>query len=507
MVKATVFDTGICWFESSYFCLQLMNSLFLSFIEVSLGTYISAAILFSVILSNFSFYSYPRLLSALSTFSIFVLGSMLFLLLSLEDPCYNTFFGLLSFSPFSSFFEILLLFFGCFVLILNRSYYSKRGLFQYEYDLLLSFSFLGLVMLCLSNDLLVVYMAIELQSLAFYVLATFRRNSEFSNEAGLKYFILGSFSSCFLLFGFSLIYLSLGSTSFDTLMKLSETGGALDLAPLGLVLSVVALLFKLGAVPFHMWLCDVYEGALISVTAFFAIIPKAVIFCLLFKIFFVVFSSYGSFWSFWFTITGFSSVALASVVALYQKRTKRLLAYSAISHVGFILLGISSGTIDSIKAAIIYLVIYMIMNIGIFSLIMSFSSNGLLLKYLINWSFLKKWNVVLAMTFAILLFSVAGVPPLAGFYSKFGIILTLVTQENIALALLVIIFSCIACFYYIRLIKILFFGESKNYVLINKTSSKGLEFCLALSTMSVCFFLLKPNFLINISYYVALCLI
>jgi NADH-quinone oxidoreductase subunit N len=177
---------------------------------------------------------------------------MLFLLLSLEDPYYNTFFGLLSFSPFSSFFEILLLFFGCFVLILNRSYYSKRGLFQYEYDLLLSFSFLGLIMLCLSNDLLVVYMAIELQSLAFYVLATFRRNSEFSNEAGLKYFILGSFSSCFLLFGFSLIYLSLGSTSFDTLMKLSETGGTLDLAPLGLVLSVVALLFKLGAVPFHM---------------------------------------------------------------------------------------------------------------------------------------------------------------------------------------------------------------------------------------------------------------
>ena len=121
MVKATVFDTGICWFESSYFCLQLMNSLFLSFIEVSLGTYISAAILFSVILSNFSFYSYPRLLSALSTFSIFVLGSMLFLLLSLEDPYYNTFFGLLSFSPFSSFFEILLLFFGCFVLILMIS--------------------------------------------------------------------------------------------------------------------------------------------------------------------------------------------------------------------------------------------------------------------------------------------------------------------------------------------------------------------------------------------------
>jgi NADH-quinone oxidoreductase subunit N len=257
-----------------------------------------------------------------------------------------------------------------------------------------------------------------------------------------------------------------------------------------------------------MWLCDVYEGALISVTAFFAIIPKTVIFCLLFKMFFVVFSSYGEFWSFWFTTTGFLSVATASVVALYQKRTKRLLAYSAIGHVGFILLGLTSGTIDSIKVSVVYLVIYMIMNVGIFSLIMGFTStNGLLLKYLINWSFLKKWNIASAITFAILLFSVAGIPPLAGFYSKLGIILTLVLQENLFLSLVVIVCSCIGCFYYIRLIKILFFGDTKNYTLIKQTPNKGLEFCVAISVVFVCTFLLKPNFLINLVYFASLSLI
>ena len=231
---------------------KLMNSVFLCFVEASLSIYILVSILFSVVLSNFRFYSYPSLLSPLSAFSIFIFVCLLSLLLNIEDSSFNLSFGLLNSSPFNAFFESLLFFFGSFLILMNRSYYAKRSLFQYEYDILLMFSFLGLVILCLSNDFLVVYMAIELQSLAFYVLATFKRNSEFSNEAGLKYFILGSFSSCFLLFGFSLIYFALGSTSFDTLLKLSENSDAFDLAPLGLILTVVALFFKLGAVPFHM---------------------------------------------------------------------------------------------------------------------------------------------------------------------------------------------------------------------------------------------------------------
>jgi NADH-quinone oxidoreductase subunit N len=316
--------------------------------------------------------------------------AILLLLIDLTDPVFNVLNGLLLLSPFNSFFEVLLLSFGCVVLLLNRGYYSVRGLFQYEFDIILVCSFLGLLVLCLSNDLLVVYVAIELQSLAFYVLATFWRSSEFSNEAGLKYFVLGALSSCFLLLGFSFIYLSLGSTSFDVLTKLSQSSENFELALIGIALTLTAFLFKLGSFPCHAWVCDVYEGALVSVSVFFSVIPKTVIFCLLFKLFFLTFSGFSGFWSIVFNFSGILSIFVSSVGALYQKRTKRLLAYSAIGHVGFILLAFSTGMIESLKVAVVYLFIYMVMNIGVFSLIMGFSSKGFLLKYLISWSFLKK---------------------------------------------------------------------------------------------------------------------
>ena len=191
-----------------------MNSLIFSFFEVCISAYILSSILFCITLNSMGLYAYPRLLSVLSTSSIFVFIGLLFLVMGLNDCYFTLFWGLLNVSPFNSFFEILLTCFGCFILVLNRSYYSKNTIFEYEFDILFIFSFLGLSILCMSNDLLVIYMAIELQSLAFYVLSTLKKNSELSNEAGLKYFILGSFSSCFLLLGFSLIYLSLGSTSF-----------------------------------------------------------------------------------------------------------------------------------------------------------------------------------------------------------------------------------------------------------------------------------------------------
>lgn len=483
---------------------MLMNSFFLCLVETSLGVYILAAISYSVVFTNFQLYSYPRFLSALTTFSIFVFLAILVLLIDVTDPFFNVLNGLLISSPFNSFFEVLLFSFGCLVLALNRSYYSVRGLFQYEFDIILVFSFLGLSILCLSNDLLVVYVVIELQSLAFYVLATFWRSSEFSNEAGLKYFVLGALSSCLLLLGFSFIYLSLGSTSFDVLVKLSEGSSNLELPLVGIILTLTAFLFKLGAFPCHMWLCDVYEGALVSVSAFFSIIPKTVIFCLLFKFLFLAFSGFSDFWSIICSVSGVLSVAVSAIAALYQKKTKRLFAYSAIGHVGFILLAFSTGMIESIKVSIIYLFIYMVMNVGVFSMVMGFSSKGFLLKYLVNWSFLKKWNIVLAITFALMLFSVAGIPPLAGFYSKLGVLLVLLLQEQVLLALIVVIFSCIACYFYVRLIKILFFNNMSTNVLIGKNSMKGFEFCLAGSTLFVSLFLIKPEFLNNIAYFVTL---
>ena len=198
------------------------------------------------------------------------------------------------------------------------------------------------------------------------------------------------------------------------------------------------------------------------------------------------------------------SIFVSSVGALYQKRTKRLLAYSAIGHVGFILLAFSTGMIESLKVAVVYLFIYMVMNIGVFSLIMGFSSKGFLLKYLISWSFLKKWNIVLAITFALTLFSIAGIPPLAGFYSKLGVLLVLLLNEQVLVALIVVTLSCVACFFYVRLIKILFFSNVSTNVLVGKGSMKNFTFSLSASVLFVVLFLMKPEALNNVAYFVTL---
>ena len=359
--------------------------------------------------------------------------------------------------------------------------------------------------LCYSNDFLIVYVILELQSLSFYILASFWKNSEYSNEAGLKYFVIGAFSSCLLILSFSFIYLSLGSTSFDVIACVtSEDAIKINLTFFGIVLFLIAIFFKIGAAPSHMWICDVYEGSLICISAFFSIVPKTIILCLLFKFILIAFLNFNIVCSPLMTLAGITSVTISSIVALYQKKIKRLLAYSAIGHIGFILIAFSSGKIDSVKSSLIYLVIYMIMSLGLFSLLIAFSTRGFLFKFLINWSFLRKWNIMLAMSLAILLLSIAGIPPLAGFYSKLNVLLILLLQERSIIALLLVLFSCISCFFYIRLIKILFFNAPSNNVLFDRACLKGFEFSLTLSFLFVIFFLIKPESLNNFISYVTL---
>ena len=486
-----------------------MNCSFLCFSEFSLALYILLAIVFCVIFTNLRSYAFPELLSIITSSSIFVFILLLVQLINISDPGFIFLNGLSSSSSFNTFFQVLLFVTGCFVLFLNRSYYSIRSLFQYEFDLLLIFSFLALFLLCLCNDLLLVYVVLELQSLAFYVLACFWRNSEYSNEAGLRYFIFGAFSSCLLLLSFSFFYLSIGSTSFDTISSIiSEDSIKFNLYFFGICLFFAAIFFKLGAVPSHFWVCDVYEGSLINISAFFSIVPKSIIFCLLSKFVFFLFSSHSDICSFLLSFCGILSVFVSSLAALYQKKIKRLLAYSAVGHVGFILIAFSSFRIDSVKSALLYLVIYIIMNLGIFSLLIGFSSRGFLFKYLINWSSLKKWNISVSLAFAILLFSVAGIPPLAGFYSKLNVLLLAVLENRVILSLTLVILSCISCFFYIRLIKILFFSVSNtNNVLFYMNTLKGFELHLTGSFLFVVFFLTKPESLNNLLSFVTLLLI
>jgi NADH-quinone oxidoreductase subunit N len=366
------------------------------------------------------------------------------------------------------------------------------------------FSFLALSSLCFCNDFLVIYVILELQSLAFYILAGFWKNSEYSNEAGLRYFIIGAFSSCLLMLSFSFIYVSVGSTSFDTIVNLiSEDLIKFNLHFFGVCLFFAGIFFKLGAVPCHFWICDVYEGSLTNISAFFSIIPKSIIFCLLFKSVSLAFSNYSQICSLIITASGITSVFVSSLAGLYQKKIKRLLAYSAIGHTGFILLAFSSGKLDSIRSALLYLVIYIVMNLGLFSLLLGFSLQGFLFKYLINWSFLKKWNITISLALAILLFSIAGIPPLAGFYSKLNVLLLLIFENRVVLALTLVILSCVSCFFYIRLIKILFFSSSGN-ILFDINNLKGFELSLTTSFLFVIFFLTKPESLNNLLSFVTL---
>jgi NADH-quinone oxidoreductase subunit N len=246
----------------------------------------------------------------------------------------------------------------------------------------LIFSIFGLGLLNICNDFLLFYLAIELQSLAFYVLATFKRNSEYSIEAGLKYFVLGAFSSGLLLFGFSSIFIGYGTVSFETITQISSNSNK-AIGLLGSFFIFVTFCFKIGTFPFHMWVCDVYEGALISITMFFSAVPKIVIFGVLIKIC-IVLIQFIDFFEILLILSGLGSICFASVLALYQKRLKRLLAYSAISHSGFILLGIFCLTLYSLRSVIIYIMIYAIMTLAIFSLVLLSNINNKAPKFLIN---------------------------------------------------------------------------------------------------------------------------
>lgn len=354
------------------------------FAEFFLADLILFYIFYAASYDNSRLFSQPSLLRATTSFTIF---SFMLLLVSFKPLAlalaYSLFFSAAGCSLFSLFFKVTVLLSGFFLLLNAKEYLNLRGVFRYEYDIFLCFSFLGLILLASADDFLLVYLSIELQSLCFYLLATFQRDSEFSTEAGLKYFVLGAFSSGLLLFGFFILYFIFGTVSFEVLAKLVMTPSAksnvVDFG--GFFFVALAFFFKLGAAPFHMWLCDVYDGCLTPVAAFFASAPKLMLFGLLIKLYSLLFSGYQVIFVTLFLCSGVLSICLAAVSGLYQKRVKRLVAYSAISHSGFLLLGISVGSSTS---CVIYLVLYVLMSLAIFSILLLVGTDKTTPKYLIN---------------------------------------------------------------------------------------------------------------------------
>lgn len=399
---------------------------------------------------------------------------------------------------FSFFFKTVILFSSFIVILISLNFFKMSKIYAFENLILILISVSTMMLLVSSYDLLVLYLTIELQSLCFYVLAASKRNSEFSTEAGLKYFLLGAFSSGILLFGFSLIYGFTGMTNFEDLSKLSYTIQFTEFQTyiplsitIGIVFVAVGLLFKMTAVPFHMWAPDVYEGSPTYVTAFFAIVPKIAIIGGFIRLFMLCFQGFP--WDVLFILSSVASLVLGAVAAMAQQKFKRLLAYSSIGHVGFMLIGFCCGTLEGIQALLIYIVVYMLMSCGIFSIILAlYDKNQKSIQRLQELTFLAKTNPILALTFAIILFSMAGIPPLAGFCSKFYLFFAALSSSLFSLAFLGVITSVISCFYYIRFVKIMYFEQLTSTYNFSRISFEN-SYILAFIGLFLIFFFIYPS--------------
>ncbi len=363
---------------------------------------------------------------------------------------------------FSRFAKVVMLFSSAIMLVLSQDYLRRNNLFKFEFPILIALATLGMMMMVSAGDLMALYMGLELQSLALYVVAAFRRDSLRSTEAGLKYFVLGALSSGILLYGASLVYGFAGTTSFSGIASTMH-GEGLGLGMLfGLVFLCAGMAFKVSAVPFHMWTPDVYEGSPTPVTAFFATAPKVAAAGLFAR---VLHDAFGGATGDWIQILAFLSVTsmfLGSVAAIGQTNIKRLMAYSSIAHMGFALMGLAAGTEQGVQALLIYLVIYVTMNIGVFAFILNMERDGKPVTDIYALGLYSRQEPLRAAALAALMFALAGVPPLVGFFGKFYVLKAAVDADMAWLAVAGVIASVIGAFYYLRIIFVMYFGEAKE---------------------------------------------
>ena len=363
---------------------------------------------------------------------------------------------------FSKFFQILILLSVSCLLFMSKQYLQKNNLFKPEYPILIIFSTLGMMIMISSNNFLLLYLGLEIQSLSLYVVSSFRRDNYKSTEAGLKYFILGSLSSGLMLFGISLIYGSTGSINFEIISSMINFEGFFPGIVAGLVFLICGFAFKASAVPFHMWTPDVYEGSPTPVTAFFATVPKLAAIGVLLRVLFDCFGQIVESWQQVIIIISVLSMFLGSVAAIGQNNIKRLMAYSSIGHIGFVLMGVASGTDKGISAVLIYMVLYIIMNIGVFVFILNMERNGVAVTTINSLNMYNNVSKSQTLFLTVLLFSLAGIPPLAGFFGKFFIFNAAINAGLSWLAVMGGIASVIAAFYYLRIVYLMYFGLSTD---------------------------------------------
>jgi len=360
------------------------------------------------------------------------------------------------------------------IFILLTGLRAKPGsnLNRFELPAIIFFATIGMMLLVSSNDFISLYLSMEMMSLSLYVLAAFDRDELASSESGLKYFILGALASGLMLFGISLIYGFTGTVNFTMLADIFKQDSVevsrVMAVQAGMVLVISGFLFKLSSAPYHFWTPDVYEGSPTIVTAFFATVTKVSLVFILYRMLTYAFASYADSWSQILLVAAGMSMLVGAVGGLAQKNLKRLLAYSSINHVGFILAAIGINSPESLEAIMMYLVIYLIMNLGVFAILLNMKSNGKETTDIAALSGLAKNRPCLAAIILILMFSMAGIPPFAGFFSKFYVLKLVVSSDHLLLAFIAIISSAIAAFYYLRVIKVVYFDEPSNKTIDQK---------------------------------------
>ena len=455
----------------------------------------------------------PEIFLSLSIFSILMLGvfikksfNLIFNLSSLiiiitiaiifnsSDNTEKIFLDSFVRDELSNFFKILILITSLFVLNSSKNFIIDNKLNKFEYPIIVLISILGMFFMVSSNDLILFYLGLELQSLSLYILAAIDRDNLRSSESGIKYFVLSALSSGLLLYGCSLLYGFTGSTNFEIIsneLNKQNTG-----AIFAMVFILVGLAFKVSAVPFHMWTPDVYEGSPTSITSYFAAVPKVAGLAVLIKFMFVPFSNIISEWQMIIIFISIASMILGAVAAIGQKNLKRLLAYSSIGHMGYALAGIATGALAGYKSSIVYITIYVVMNVGAFSCLYLMKKDGVYKENISDLSGISKKHPILGISFLIILFSLAGIPPLGGFFAKFYVFMAVIESEMYVLAIIGLLTTVISAYYYLRIIKIIYFDKFiKPFDQIKNISITGTIF---LSCIMLVTFFLYPALLNNI---------
>ena len=456
---------------------------------------------------------FPEIFLTLSIFSILMIGvfiknsfnlifnlSSLIILLTiviiLNSPNTEEKIFLESFvrDAFSNFFKILILVSSLFVLNSSKNFILDNKLAKFEYPIIILLSILGMFFMVSSNDIILFYLGLELQSLSLYILASIDRDNLKSTESGIKYFVLSALSSGLLLYGCSLLYGFTGSTNFDLIAD--ELGKENTGAVFAMVFILVGLAFKVSAVPFHMWTPDVYEGAPTSITSYFAVVPKVAGLAVLIKFMLIPFSKILMEWQTIIIFISIASMILGAIAAIGQKNIKRLLAYSSIGHIGYALAGVATGVISGYESAIVYIAIYVVMNLGAFSCLYLLKKDGEYKENISDLSGISKKHPILAISFLVILFSLAGIPPLGGFFAKFYVFTAVIEQKMYALAIIGLVTTVISAFYYLKIIKTIYFDDS--VISFDDTKNNLARLSIFISCSILLTFFLYPSVLSNL---------